>query len=135
MKNPIVFFDGVCNLCNGAVQFIIARDAHAKLRFAALQSDAAAQIFKNQHAQHIDFKSIILLENDKIYDRSTAALRIAKNMDGFWKLLYIFIIVPKPIRDAVYNFIAQNRYRWFGQQNECWLPTADLKKRFEIQIP
>ena len=132
MKNPIVLFDGVCNLCNGAVQFIIARDADATLRFVALQSEMGKNILKKHNTQSIDMKSIILLENDKLYDRSTAALRMAKNMDGLWKILYVFIIVPKPIRDAVYNVVARNRYRWFGQKNECWLPTPDLKKHFEV---
>ncbi len=135
MQHSIILFDGTCNLCNGTVQFIIARETHETLRFAALQSEIGNAILKKYNVENIDFKSIIFLENDKLYDRSTAALRIAKNLDGLWKFLYVFIIVPKPIRDAVYNLIARNRYRWFGQKNECWLPTPLLKKRFDIQIP
>jgi predicted DCC family thiol-disulfide oxidoreductase YuxK len=133
MNTPIVFFDGVCNLCNGAVQFIIARDSAARLRFASLQSETCERILEKNNFKNIDLKTIILLENNNLYDRSTAALRIARHMDGFWRLLYVFIIVPRPIRDVVYDWIARNRYRWFGKKATCWLPTPELKKRFETE--
>ena len=132
MNQPIIFFDGVCNLCNGAVQFVIERDARAQFRFAALQSETAQIHLAKGNLSATDLKSVLLLENDRWYSRSTAALRIARKMDGFWKLLYVFIIVPRPVRDGVYNWVARNRYRWFGKEESCWIPTPELKKRFEI---
>lgn len=126
----IIFFDGVCNLCNGAVQFIIARDYRNVFQFASLQSGFAKEklapygIVPDQH------QSIILLRDGKVYQQSSAALRIAKNLSWLWPLLYGFIIIPPFIRDALYRFVANNRYRWFGKRESCWLPDAALKSRF-----
>lgn len=129
-ENPIVFFDGVCNLCNRSVQFIIKRDRKKKFLFASLQGQKGQEILKRFHLPADDFNSFILFENDKIYTRSTAALRMLKLLGGGWKLLYVFILVPKFIRDAVYNRIAKNRYKWFGKREECMIPTPELKNRF-----
>jgi predicted DCC family thiol-disulfide oxidoreductase YuxK len=136
MDAPIILFDGVCNLCNASVQFIIERDPTAVFRFASLQSNAGQAILA-ENALNAALKneasaedSVILVENGKVYDRSTAALRIARRLSGGVKLLYVFIIVPRPIRDFVYKFIAKNRYRWFGKQDACWMPTKELKARF-----
>lgn len=126
----VIFFDGVCNLCNGAIQFIIKRDKQNIFRFAALQSDYAQKILPNYFLTAKQTDSIVLIENGKIYQQSTAALKIAKKLSGFWPLLYIFIIVPKFIRDAVYNYIAKNRYKWFGKQESCWVPTPELREKF-----
>jgi predicted DCC family thiol-disulfide oxidoreductase YuxK len=125
MNHGIVLFDGVCNLCNGSVQFIIRHDTKDYFRFDSLQSH-------NQKGNRIpeDYDSIILIENGKHYYRSTAALRITRRLNGLWKLLYIFIIVPPFIRNAVYDFIARNRYRWFGKQDVCMMPSAELKGKF-----
>jgi predicted DCC family thiol-disulfide oxidoreductase YuxK len=127
---PVIFFDGLCNLCNGAVQFVIDRDKENSYRFSSLQSDYAAEkmILFNITTAQLD--SIILLEDGKLYKRSTAALRVARKLNGLWPLLYGFIIVPRFIRDAVYNYIAKNRYKWFGKQESCWVPTPALKSRF-----
>ncbi len=131
---PIILFDGVCNLCNASVQFVIERDPTAIFRFAALQSDFGQSILaKNPvYTEGSDSvsDSIILVENDIVYDRSTAALRIARRLSGGIKLLSVFLIVPKPIRDFFYKIIARNRYRWFGKQEACWMPTKELKARF-----
>ena len=126
----VIFFDGICNLCNGAVQFTIERDKKNMFQFASLQSDFASEKLKPFHIAPENLESFILLENDKVYLRSTAALRIAKKLNGLWPLLYGFIIVPRFIRDAVYNYIAKNRYKWFGKQESCWVPTPELKSKF-----
>ena len=126
---PIVLFDGVCNLCSGSVQFILKRDKNNLFQFASLQSKPGQEYLKKFNLPADTFNSFVLVEGDNIYTRSTAALRIARNLKG-WKWLYGFRIVPKFIRDAVYNLIAKNRYRWFGKKDECWIPTPELKSRF-----
>jgi predicted DCC family thiol-disulfide oxidoreductase YuxK len=134
MDAPIILFDGVCNLCNASVQFVIERDPTAIFRFAALQSDFGQSILAKNgiytEGSSSDFDSIILVENGQVYDRSTAALRIAKRLSGGIKFMAIFLVVPKFIRDFFYKIIARNRYRWFGKQETCWLPTKALKARF-----
>jgi len=127
---PVILFDGLCNLCNEAVQFTIERDKQNLFRFASLQSDYAAEKIASFYIVPQNLESFILLEDDKVYLRSTAALRVAKKLSGLWPLLYGFIIVPRFIRDAVYNYIAKNRYKWFGKQESCWVPTPELKKKF-----
>jgi len=129
MNHPVILFDGVCNLCHGAVQFVIRRDRNARFCFAALQSEAGRTLVGDEGAIG-DPDSIILLENGLRYDRSTAALRIARQLDGAWPVFYMFIVIPRPIRDAVYRWIARNRYRWFGRQIECIIPTPEHKNRF-----
>jgi predicted DCC family thiol-disulfide oxidoreductase YuxK len=128
--SPVILFDGVCNLCNTAVQFVIERDPTAIFRFAALQSDFGQAILAKNAVNTEGGDTMILVENGQVYDRSTAALRVAKRLSGGIQLLSIFLIVPKPIRDFFYKIIARNRYRWFGKQETCWLPTKELKARF-----
>lgn len=129
-NHPVILFDGVCNLCSSSVQYVIKHDPKHIFRFASLQSAFAQKILAHHNLPLNNYNSFILFCNNKIYTRSTAALIIAKQLRGFIKLLYIFIILPKFIRDAVYNIIATNRYKWFGKKNECWLPTAELKNLF-----
>ena len=126
----VIFFDGVCNLCNRSVQFVIKRDRAKKFRFASLQGKSAAFVLKELNISPADSDSFILLENDKVYTRSTAALRVLRELGGLWKLFYVFIIVPPFIRDGIYNFIARKRYKWFGKREECMIPTPELKERF-----
>jgi predicted DCC family thiol-disulfide oxidoreductase YuxK len=126
----IVFFDGVCNLCQRSVQFILTHDKKAIFAFSSLQSPIAKQLLLPHGISTSEINTFILLENNKVYTRSTAALRVAKKLGGFWVSLYAFIIVPPFIRDAVYDFIARNRYRWFGKQETCWLPRPEWKQRF-----
>lgn len=130
MQNPVIFFDGYCNLCNSSVQFVIERDPKDIFRFASLQSDYAKEKLLPFHISEANLNSFILLENDKVYDRSTAALRVSRRLSGLWPLLYGFIIIPPFIRNGVYNFIAKNRYKWFGKQESCWVPTPALKSKF-----
>jgi len=129
-NKSIILFDGVCNLCNVAIQFIIKRDKNKQFSFASLQSDAAQDILLHFMEKNYDFNSIILIENAKIYDKSTASLKIARQLDGMLKYSYVFIIIPKFIRDFFYSIIAQNRYKWFGKKEVCMIPTKDLKTRF-----
>jgi len=129
-EKAVIFFDGVCNLCNGAVQFVIKRDRKNYFKFAALQSDFAQQTLLGFNLQVKQGDSFVLLENGKVYEQSTAALKVARELNGLWPLLYVFIIVPPFIRDPVYKFIARNRYKWFGKQESCWIPTPELKDRF-----
>lgn len=126
----VILFDGLCNLCNGAVQFVIERDQQDKFHFASLQSDFAKKELLNFDIDSTRMNSFILLENGKIYHRSTAALRVAKKLNGLWPLLYAFIIIPPFVRDGVYNYVAKNRYKWFGKKESCWVPTAELKRKF-----
>jgi predicted DCC family thiol-disulfide oxidoreductase YuxK len=128
--NKIVLFDGVCNLCNSSVQFIIKRDKKTQFRFASLQGNFGQEFLKKHNLPADNFNSFILLEDDKVYSRSTGALRMLKHLGGGWSLLYGFIILPKFIRDGVYNWIARNRYKWFGKKDSCMIPTPDLKERF-----
>lgn len=127
---PIILFDGVCNLCNRAVQFVIRHDKKKIFLFASLQSAKGAELLKEYGLPSDRFNSFVLIEENKAYSASTAALRVMKKMPGAWKLLYGFIIVPKFIRDAVYYFISENRYKWFGRREECMIPTKELKARF-----
>src|SRR4051812_18490607 len=129
-KHPVILFDGVCNLCSSSVQYVIKHDPKHIFRFASLQSALAQQILSKHNLPSNQFNSLILLQDKQIHTRSTAALLIAKQLKGFIKVLYAFIIIPKFIRDAVYNIIAKNRYKWFGKKNECWIPTPELKNLF-----
>lgn len=124
--HKIILFDGVCNLCNGAVNLVIRKDKKNIFRFAPLQGEFAKEIGLDQEKMD----SIILLDNDKQYSKSSAVLRIARNLPGGYPLLYGFIILPKFLRDAIYDHIAKNRYRWFGKKESCMMPTPELKQKF-----
>jgi len=125
-----ILFDGVCNLCNGFVQFVIARDPAARFRFATLQSDAASAVLRDAGVTAPLPDSIVLVEDGAAHVRSGAALRILRGLRFPWPLAYALIIVPRVVRDRAYDFIAAHRYRWFGRRESCWLPTPDLKRRF-----
>ncbi len=130
MDKPLVLFDGVCNLCDSAVQFIIRHDKKNKFLFASLQSDTGQKLLQQYKLPITEFNSFILLQHNKVYTRSTGALKVARNLNALWPLLYLFIIVPKFIRDGVYNWVAKNRYKWFGKKDKCMIPTQQLKARF-----
>lgn len=127
-KSPIIFFDGVCNLCNGAVNFIIDRDKEGYFKFAPLQSTAAEKHLPRSATKDLD--SIALWDAGKLYSKSSAALKIARQLDGAWKFLYVFMIIPKFIRDFIYDYIAKNRYKWYGKSESCRMPTQEIKNRF-----
>ena len=132
-ESPIVLFDGVCNLCNGFVNFVISRDQKAHFRFGSLQSSAVTQILAAYGGNFISsdaMTTVILLQDKKIYTRSEAVLKIFRGMDAGWPILYGFIIVPAFIRDFVYSIFSKYRYRWFGKREQCRVPTPKLKARF-----
>jgi predicted DCC family thiol-disulfide oxidoreductase YuxK len=129
-ERSYILFDGVCNLCNGFVQFVIKRDMEERYHFMSLTSEKAEILLKQYKYKGEKLSSVILLENDKIFTKSGAALRIFKKLNGFWPLLYVFMIVPSFVRNFVYDIIANNRYRWFGKRDSCMMPDASLLKRF-----
>lgn len=126
----IILFDGVCNLCTGSVQFVIKHDPEGKFKFASLQSSYGQALMAREGIPTEELSSFILVEDGRVYRRSTAALRVAKQLPGAWPLLYAFSAVPPFIRNAVYDFIAANRYRWFGKQESCMVPTPELRGKF-----
>ncbi|MBN6206660.1 thiol-disulfide oxidoreductase DCC family protein [Ralstonia pickettii] len=125
----LILFDGECNFCDSSVQFIIQRDDKKRFKFASLQGESGKELLsKHDVSKNID--SLILLENNKVYYKSAAALRIAKQLKGAWRLSYIFILIPRPVRDAVYDTIAKNRYKWFGKKDNCMIPSPKIRSRF-----
>lgn len=124
----MILFDGVCNLCNGAVQFVIERDRAARFQFAPLQSAAAARLIAGSREPLPD--SIVLVENGRLWTRSTAALRIARGLTFPWSAAYALIAVPRPLRDWIYDVVARKRYAWFGRRDACMVPTPALRARF-----
>lgn len=127
---PVLLFDGVCNLCNGVVQFIIRNDPDAEFRFAALQSEAGQALLERFDLPTDDFDSFVLVENGEYVTKSTAAILIAKRLGFPFSLLYPFIVLPKSLRDRVYDLVADNRYRIFGRKEQCMVPTPDRQARF-----
>lgn len=125
----IILFDGVCNFCNGSVQFILKNDPVGHFRFASLQSDVGKKLLK-QHGIINDINSFVLIEDNKYYVKSSAALRICRNLEGPWKFLYFFRFVPRPFRNFFYDLIAKNRYKWFGKTESCMLPSPEVRNRF-----
>lgn len=131
-SGPIVLFDGVCNLCNATVRFVLERDRLGSLRFASLQSDVGQRLLEpfDVVLGEGDPGTVYLIEDGRLFDRSTAALRLARHMRGLWPLASVYLVVPRVLRDAVYDFIAARRYRWFGRSDVCRIPTADEAERF-----
>lgn len=126
----VILFDGVCNLCNNTVNWIISHDKKNRFKFASLQSDYGRHVIEqfNITAHYPD--TIVLLDNDKVYLRSVAVLRILKDLGGFYNLVHIFIIIPSPVLDFFYNIVAKYRYSWFGKRTVCRVPEASLKQKF-----
>lgn len=127
--NNIILFDGECNFCDHGVQFIIKRDPTGIYKFASLQSTMGLKLLKEHHVPE-DVDSFILIEDNKYHEKSSAALRVCKNLTGIWKLFFIFLLIPKPLRDIVYDVIAKNRYKWFGKKNSCMIPSPEIRARF-----
>lgn len=127
----IVLYDGICNLCNRSVQFILLRDQRGRFHFAAQQSEAGQALLQQHRLSSDQIRTVVLIEGACAYTRSDAVLRIARRLDGWWPLCYwIGRLVPKFLRDAVYEFIATHRYRWFGRSETCLLPRPEWRARF-----
>ena len=129
-NQPIIVFDGVCNFCNGAVNFTIKRDKKSVIKFTALQSETGRQILHQYGLPADDMRSFLFIENGKLYNKSTAALKVCRYLKNLWPLCYGFIIVPAFIRNGIYDWIAKNRYKWFGERQECMIPTPEVRARF-----
>ena len=126
----VLLFDGVCNLCNSSVNWIIDHDPAGKFSFAALQSDYGSARMRDFGADPAVLDSVVLIQNGKLYKKSRAALEVARQMKGLYPALYVFRLIPPFLRDLIYNWVAKNRYKWFGERNECRMPTPELKSRF-----
>lgn len=129
-NHKIILFDGVCNLCNSSVNFIIDRDKKNIFKFAALQSETGQKFLNKFGMDQNDFDSVVLVDENKFYSKSSAALKIVKEFPFLWKALYIFIIIPPPLRNFFYDLVAKNRYRWFGKKDSCRMPSPELKNKF-----
>ena len=130
LTHSIILFDGVCNLCNGAVNFVIKRDPGNVFKFTPLQEKQGVLLLKKHAIDAQKLDSIVLVENKKVYTKSSAALRIARKLSGLWPLFFVLLIIPRFIRDGVYDFIAKNRYKWFGKKEQCMIPTPGLREKF-----
>ncbi len=126
----IVIFDGVCNSCNGSVNFIIRRDTNKKFMFAPIQSNYAQNVIAQYGMTNVDLDTFLLIKNGTAYVRTNAALEITKDLDGYWYLLNIFRFIPRSIRDGLYHIFATNRYKLFGRSAQCIVPTDEIKERF-----
>lgn len=126
----IILFDGICNFCNSSVNKIIKHDKKNQFKFAALQSETGKKLVEKHSIDSTKIDSIILIENDAVFIKSTAILKISKQMSGLYPLAFGFIIIPAFIRDIVYDFVARNRYKWFGKKDSCMIPTAEVKEKF-----
>ncbi len=130
LTHSIILFDGVCNLCNGVVNFVIKRDTGNVFKFTPLQEKQGVLLLKTHAVDTQKLDSIVLIENEKVYVKSSAALRIARKMSNLWPLFFVLLIIPSFIRDGVYDFIAKNRYKWFGKKEQCMIPTPGLREKF-----
>lgn len=129
-KHKIILFDGVCNLCNSSVVFVIKRDKKDVFRFAALQSEVGQELVARYNIDTTDTDSIILIDSDTVFVKSTAGLKITTHLSGGYPLLYAFMIVPNFIRNWVYDYVARNRYKWYGRKDSCMIPTPELQAKF-----
>ena len=129
-EGPIILFDGVCNLCHGAVRFVMRRDPDARVRFAPLESGLARRLVRERVGHEQPADSILLLEEGELYQRSDAVLRIATLLRFPWPAIGLLRVVPRPLRDAAYDYVARNRYRWFGRKQACPAPDPEMRDRF-----
>lgn len=127
---PIILFDGVCNFCNGAINFVLKYDKKGIFRFAPLQSQAGQKLLEQYGLATKDFDSFVLIDNGKVYKKSAASLRVMNKLPWYWKEAQILRIIPTAFRDAIYDFIAKNRYKWFGKKEQCMIPTPEIRNRF-----
>jgi predicted DCC family thiol-disulfide oxidoreductase YuxK len=129
-ENPVILFDGVCNFCNGAINFVLKQDRKSVFRFAPLQSEAGRRLLQQYNLPTEEFESFVLIDQGKVYKKSNAALRVMNKLPWYWKESQIFRLIPTIFRDAIYDFIARNRYKWFGKKDQCMVPTPEMRSRF-----
>ena len=128
--DKIIYFDGVCNLCNASIDYIIRRDRKRIFRYVSLQSKEGQELLRRENLPSDDYKSFILEDGDKVYIKSSAALRVMRQLGGFYTLSSIFLVIPRTLRDWVYSIIANNRYKWFGKRSTCRLPSPEESELF-----
>ena len=128
--NSILLFDGYCNLCSSTVQYILNHEKDSAISFASLQSDKGIELLNYYNINTADVDSIVFIESEKAYIKSTAALKISKHLKGLFPAMQVFLIVPPFIRNAVYDFIAKNRYKWYGKSDTCMFPPTNVSHRF-----
>ncbi|MGD8558476.1 MAG: DCC1-like thiol-disulfide oxidoreductase family protein [Gammaproteobacteria bacterium] len=128
--HPILLFDGVCKFCHSSVQFVIKRDTNREFFFCPIQSSRGQQLMKHYGVEESGLNTMLLLDNNRVYNKSTAALRIARKLTMPWPLLSMFLVIPPPIRNAVYDFIGKRRYQWFGKYDQCHIPDDTTRQRF-----
>ena len=128
--HPVLLFDGVCNLCNASVQWVLLRDQRGIFRFAALQSETGQALLQQHGLETEHFDTVVLVNKSGVLLRSDVPLEIVRQLGGLWQLLYVFKLVPRSLRDAIYGWIARNRFKWWGQRESCMLPKAEWKGRF-----
>jgi len=131
-NNPIILFDGVCNFCNSAINFVLKQDKKGIFRFAPLQSEAGQKLLQEHNLSTKEFDSFVLIDNGKVYKKSAASLRVMNRLPWYWKEAQILRIVPTVFRDAIYDFIASNRYKWFGKKDQCMIPTPEMRSKFLV---
>ncbi|MBN4054554.1 thiol-disulfide oxidoreductase DCC family protein [Nitrospira defluvii] len=130
IEPPIILYDDICHLCTSTVNFVIRRDSKKVFRFASLQSSIGQQFLKKFGLPRSNFKTFVFIKQETIFTKSSAALQVVKHLDGFWPILYMLILIPLPIRNFFYDWIAKNRYRLFGKRTSCFVPTKDHQDRF-----
>lgn len=128
-NSAIILFDGVCNFCNSSVRFVCERDPDKYFLFTSLQSEIGQQLLAKYQISS-ELTSVVLIENENIYLRSSAAIYIARRLTRLWPMMMIFLIIPRQLRDAIYDFIGKRRYQWFGKSEQCQLPAENIKDRF-----
>ncbi|WP_267643696.1 thiol-disulfide oxidoreductase DCC family protein [Haloarchaeobius amylolyticus] len=130
VEGPVLLFDGVCNLCNGVVQFVIPRDPDGTIRFAPLQSEAGSRLQERAGLPPDQLETVVLVEGDDYYTKSAAVIRVAEHLGGVYRVASLGRVVPRGVRDALYDFVAEHRYGWFGKKDQCMMPTPDIADRF-----
>lgn len=129
-EHPVILFDGVCNFCNGAINFVLKQDKKGIFRFAPLQSETGKRLLQQFNLSTNDFDSFVLIDEGKAYKKSAASLRVMTKLPWYWKEVQLFRIIPTIFRDAIYDFFAKRRYKWFGKKDQCMIPTAEIRSRF-----
>jgi predicted DCC family thiol-disulfide oxidoreductase YuxK len=129
-EHPVILFDGVCNFCNSAINFVLKQDKKGIFRFAPLQSEAGQKLLKQYNLSTKEFDSFVLIDQGKVYKKSAASLQLMNKLPWYWKEVQVFRIIPTIFRDAIYDFIAKRRYKWFGKKDQCMIPTPEIRSRF-----
>ena len=129
-EHPVILFDGVCNFCDSAINFVLKQDKKKIFRFATLQSEAGQELLQQHNLSTKDFDSFVFIDGGKAYKKSAASLRVMNKLPWYWKEVQLFRIIPTIFRDAIYDYIARNRYKMFGKKDQCMVPTPELRSRF-----